>query len=226
MKLHWSPRSPFVRKVMIVLREKGLLDQVECVRSVVAFAAKPNEAVLADNPLGKIPALVLDDGTCLFDSRVICEYLDSLGGPRLLPEAGNVRFRQLRWQAMGDGMTDLLLLWRNEMTRPDGAYDVLISAFARKVTAVMQKLELEADELASTDFGLGHVSVVCALGQLDFRFLDNHWQQAFPRLAAWHEIVLSRPSVRETIPQDDPSPAAVNPGFDPTRPPIDFMSVI
>lgn len=225
MKLHWSPRSPFVRKVMIVLREKDLLDQVECVRSVVAFAAKPNETVLADNPLGKIPTLVLDDGTCLFDSRVICEYLDGLGGPQLLPGAGEARFRQLRWQAMGDGMTDVLLLWRNELTRPDGAYDVLISAFARKVTAVMQKLEQEADALATTAFGLGHVSLVCTLGQLDFRFLDNHWRQAFPRLAAWHEAVLTRPSIKDTIPQDDPSPATVNAGFDPMRPPIDFVSV-
>src|SRR3546814_15919853 len=92
MKLHWSPRSPFVRKVMITLHEAGLVERVELVRSVVAFAAAPNPEVLADNPLGKIPALILDDGTALFDSRVICEFLDGLHDrARLFPAAGPER---------------------------------------------------------------------------------------------------------------------------------------
>ena len=87
MKLHWSPRSPFVRKVMIVLAETGLTGRVETVRSAVAMAAEPNPAVLADNPLGKIPTLVLGDGTALFDSRLICEYLaEQAPSAGLVPE--------------------------------------------------------------------------------------------------------------------------------------------
>lgn len=225
MKLHWSPRSPFVRKVMIVLREKGMLDEVECVRSVVAFAAMPNQDLLSDNPLNKIPTLVLDDGRSLFDSRVICEYLEATGGgPRLLPEAGDARFAQLRWQALGDGLTDVLLLWRSELTRPNGISEILPKAFESKVRAAMARLNAEADQLDSAAFGLGHVAIICALGQLDFRYLENHWRQAFPDLAKWHAKVLARPSVNATVPEDDVSPGAVSATFDPNKPVIDFMS--
>ena len=108
MKLHWSPRSPFVRKVNIVLAECGLTDAVERMRSVAVFAAPPNPDILRDNPLGKIPVLITDDGRKLFDSRVICEYLIGLAGrDDLLPTDPETRFRHLRWQALGDGLTDI-----------------------------------------------------------------------------------------------------------------------
>jgi glutathione S-transferase len=103
MKLHWSPRSPFVRKVMIFAHETGLLDRLECVRTVVAMPAA-NVDLLTENPLGKIPTLVLDDGTPLYDSGVICEYLDSLhAAAKLFPPQGSARWTALRWQALGDG---------------------------------------------------------------------------------------------------------------------------
>lgn len=224
MKLHWSPRSPFVRKVMIVLNETGLRDRVECVRSTVAFAAPPNEVVLADNPLGKIPTLVLDGGIAIFDSTVICEYLDGLhAGRKFFPEDPDQRLKQLRWQALGDGMTDMLLLWRTELTRSSGPDDVIVAAFERKLRAVMARLEVEAGELMATPLGIGQTAIVCALGQLDFRFIDNRWQQAFPSLAVWHETMLNRPSIQSTIPRDDPSPAKVNANFDASAPIIDFM---
>jgi len=226
MKLHWSPRSPFVRKVMIVAHEKGLVERLECVRSVVAYAAAPNEDVLRDNPLGKIPALVLEDGRCLFDSPVICEYLDALDGhPTLLPKEGADRFAQLRWQALGDGMTDILLLWRNEQMRPGGEYGVVVKAFERKIRASFAQLETEAVSLSDTPFGLGQIAIICAIGQLDFRFRNSHWRAAHPRLADWHDAVLGRDSVARTAPQDDPSPVAVNPAFDPNSSPINFLEV-
>lgn len=225
MKLHWSPRSPFVRKVMIVLQEKGMLDQVACVRSTVAFAAMPNRELQRDNPLGKLPTLVLDDHRTLFDSRVICEYLDTLGsGPRLLPDSGEARFSQLRWQALGDGLTDVLLLWRTELTRPTGVLEILPLSFESKVRATMALLEREAGQLDSAGFGLGHIGIVCALGQLDFRFLENQWREAFPQLARWHERVSARESIRATVPQDDPSPGVVGENFDPKKPIIDFLT--
>lgn len=222
MKLHWSPRSPFVRKVMITLHETGLLERVETERSVVAYAAPPNEDVLLDNPLGKIPTLVRDDGTALFDSRVICEYLDTLHeGKPLLPREGEPRWQHLRWQALGDGLTEILLAWRTELMRPQGPFDVLTAAFERKVRAAMAQLETEADALESTPFGLGHISIVCALGQLDFRFAASGWTEAFPKLAAWHHTVATRPSVVSTQVKDDASPAIVNPAADGITP-IDF----
>lgn len=223
MKLHWSPRSPFVRKVMITLYETGLTDQVECVRSVVAYAAAPNEDVLVDNPLGKIPTLVRDEAPPLFDSRVICEYLDTLhAGPRLLPESGEQRFRHLRWQALGDGLTDILLLWRSERMRPEGAFEVLTRAFERKVRAAMGRLEDEAGQLEAAPFGIGHIAIICALGQLDFRYPNSRWTEAFPRLATWHRKMAARPSVLATEIKDDPSPGVVNPDFDDTVSPIVF----
>jgi glutathione S-transferase len=209
---------------MIVLHETGQTDKVERVRSVVAYAAAPNEDVLLDNPLGKIPALVLDNGMVLFDSRVICEYLDGLhDGPKLLPAAGEPRLRQLRWQALGDGMTDLLLLWRNEQMRPHGAYEVVVSAFDRKLRACFARLESEVQALAGSPFGLGHISILCAIGQLDFRFMNSRWSDAFPELARWHGTAASRQSVRDTEPRDDPSPVVLSNTFDDSVSPIDFM---
>ncbi|MEO1988164.1 MAG: glutathione S-transferase [Martelella sp.] len=200
MKLHWSPRSPFVRKVMIVLHETGQLDQVEQVRSVVAMHLPPNAAVMADNPLGKIPTLVIEDGTALFDSRVICEYLDHRAGGSLL---GGGRFVQLRWQALGDGLIDLLLLWRTELSRPSGPWDAVTEGWHAKARAVMATLEAETPALAATPFGLGHVAIVCALGQLDFRWSDANWRDHFPQLAKAEAGWAARSSVAATAIVDD-----------------------
>ena len=97
MKLHWSPKSPYVRKVMICVAELGLSPRIELQRSVAAMLA-PNASLMQDNPLSKIPTLVLDDGLALFDSVVICEYLDHLAGGSLYPVAGPARWQALRWQ--------------------------------------------------------------------------------------------------------------------------------
>src|SRR5262249_47071842 len=124
MKLHWSPRSPFVRKVMIVAHERGLIDRLNCVRTVAAMTT-PHAELMRDNPLSKIPTLVLDDGTVLYDSPVICEYLDALDRqPQLFPIEREARMRALRRQALGDGYLDLLVLARNEGLReqPSGIH--------------------------------------------------------------------------------------------------------
>lgn len=220
MKLHWSPRSPFVRKVMIALHEAGLAGDVELVRSVVAFAAPPNPQVLADNPLGKIPALVLDDGTALFDSRVICEYLDGRHDrPKLFPAAGQERLRQLRWQALADGLTDILLLWRNERIRRNGPDAVLLAAFEAKVRACFAVLEAEAAALGASGFGIGQVAVACALGQMDFRFQGSGWKAAHPTLATWYDAISERPSIAATAVRDDTPGAAAG---DDSRSPFSF----
>src|SRR3954471_2489029 len=117
MTLHWSPLSPYVRKVMICAHELELADRLELVRSVAAMSA-PNQTLMKDNPLAKIPTLVLESGS-LFDSVVICEYLDALqGGGRLFPREQGPRFSALRWHALADGWLDVLILWRNERSKP------------------------------------------------------------------------------------------------------------
>ena len=145
MKLHWSPRSPYVRKVMMVAHETGLAGRLELVRSVVAMS-KPNRDVLRDNPLGRIPTLVTDDGTILFDSIVICEYLDSLhAGPKLFPPSGPGRWQALRWHALGDGMLDTLIIFRNEREQPPAQQNPdWLANFALKITTSLDAIEREA----------------------------------------------------------------------------------
>jgi len=204
VKLHWSPRSPFVRKVMIVLHETGQADTVSLIRSVVAMHA-PNRALMHDNPLSKLPTLVLDDGTALFDSPVICEYLDTLqDGEKLFPRDAGRRFEALRWQAFGDGVLDLLVLWRNELNRLSEARSAPhLAAFEEKAEASFDRLDREAARLRSAPFCIGHVAVGCALSYADFRFPERPWRGARPALAAWHGEFAARPSVRATEPNDD-----------------------
>jgi glutathione S-transferase len=202
MKLNWSPRSPFVRKVMIVAHERGLVDRITCVRTVAAIV-KPHAELMKDNPLSKIPTLVLDDGAVIYDSRVICEYLDSLGdGPKLFPADANARLIALRRQALGDGFLDLLLLNRNERERAQPS-DVHLKSTAARKAAVLENLEREAAALSLAPFDIGHVAIGCALCYLDFRYPDEDWRNDHPRIANWHASFAARRSVRATEPVDD-----------------------
>jgi glutathione S-transferase len=202
MKLHWSPRSPFVRKVMIVAHETGLVERLTCVRTVAAMKV-PNPALLPDNPLCKIPALVLDDGSPLYDSRVICEYLDTLHArAKLFPLAGPARFVALRRQALGDGFLDFLLLWRHERERPQPSRE-LLDAFAVKFNAVLSALDQEVAGLATTAFGIGHIAIFCGLSYLDFRFRDLDWRPAHQEVAAWLAVFEKRASAQATAVLED-----------------------
>ena len=202
MKLHWSPRSPFVRKVMIVAYECGVADRIDCVRTVAA-TAKPHAELMKDNPLSKIPTLVLDDGTVLYDSPVICEYLDALdGAPKFFPREPRERVTALRWQALGDGFLDMMVLLRDEKMREHPSERHVASTMARKA-AVLATLERETDVLGTTPFGIGHIAIGCALSYLDFRFTAGDWRKGHPRLANWHAAFAARPSVRATEPVDD-----------------------
>jgi len=184
---------------MIALHEKRLVSQVELVRSPVAFAAEPNPSVLSDNPLGKIPALVLNNGVAVFDSTVICEYLDMVQPePRLFSIENEARLRQLRWQALADGLQDALLLLRIEAQRGDRSDPTILAALARKAQASMAMLEHEAAPLTSGTFAIAQITVTCVLGYLDFRYGESGWRAAFPALAAWYTGIAERPSVVAT----------------------------
>ena len=202
MKLHWSPRSPFVRKVMIVAHERGLVDRLDCVRTIAAMTT-PHAELMRDNPLSKIPTLVLDDGTALYDSPVICEYLDALDGrPQLFPRDREPRMIALRRQALGDGFLDLLVLARNERLREQPS-DVHLRSAAARSAAVLDCLEREAQALMTNAFDIGHIGIGCALSYLDFRFAEKVWRQSHPGLARWHADFAARPSVEATRPVDD-----------------------
>jgi len=200
MKLHWSPKSPYVRKVMICAHELGLVERLELIRSVAAML-KPNERLMQDNPLSKIPTLVLDDGFTLFDSVVICEYLNDLGGGSLFPRQGADKWQALRWHALGDGLLDALILWRNERER-EVPLEALTNAFELKAMAVLRQLDDEAQALNETTFSIGHVTVGCALGYMDYRFSALGWRSIVPRLAEWYAETRTRPSFQNTEPVD------------------------
>jgi glutathione S-transferase len=203
MKLHWSPRSPYVRKVMVVAHELGLAERLECVRTVVGGTV-PHLELMRENPLGKIPTLVLTDGTILYDSPVICEYFDTLhDGPKLFP-TGPDRLTALRRLALGDGMLDIALASVGERFRPAGRQsEPHMALWQAKLRACVDALEGEADALTESAFSIDHIGIGIALSYLDFRFADLRWRDGHPRLAAWHATFDARPSVQANLPVDD-----------------------
>jgi len=200
MKLRFSPTSPYVRKVAITLVETGLNDRVEKIPTL-PWDAKTDLG--NDNPLGKVPALVLDDGNVMYDSPVICEYLDSLhDGDKLFPASGNARWRALNMQALGDGMSDAGVYWLIETRRPeDLQYDKWIKRRTATIFRAMDALEAATDELEA-GFGIGQISVASSLGWLDFRFSDLDWRNQRPGLADWFEEISDRPSMTQTVPKE------------------------
>jgi glutathione S-transferase len=187
---------------MIVAHELGLIDRITCVRTVVD-PLTPNLELMQDNPLSKIPTLVLEDGTALYDSPVICQYFDSLHeGPKLFPAELKQRLTALRRQALGDGFVEFLLLLRNERARTHPS-QALLAAFGAKQRAVLGRLDTEASELAASPFTIGHVAIGSALCYLNFRFADYDWGSEHGRIAWWHEEFCARPSVLATELVDD-----------------------
>jgi glutathione S-transferase len=180
VRLFWSSRSPFVRKVMVAAHEVGIAGRIQPERVVVA-ANKPNPDVMAVNPLNKIPTLVLDDGSALYDSRVICEYFDTL-----------------RRQALGDGLMEASVLRVGEQARPREAQsEGHLAAYRLKIAGTLDVLEREAEGLAGP-IGIGHIAIGCALAHLDFRFAAADWRAGRPKLAAWYAGFAGRPSMQAT----------------------------
>jgi glutathione S-transferase len=201
LRLHTSPASPFGRKVAVVLHETGLWPRVER-RDASLSPIAPDTAVCAANPLGKIPCLELDDGSALYDSRVICEYLDGLhAGPKLFPAEAPARFEALRLQALADGILDAAVGVRYEtFLRPEPLrWPDWIAAQKLKVTRALDRLEQECEGFAGR-IDIGTLAIACALGYLDFRFADDRWRDGRPRLAGWEAKIAQRPSLAATRP--------------------------
>jgi len=185
MILRSSASSPFVRKVRIAIGMLGLEGRTE-IRD--ADLNDPGDSLRRQNPLGKIPALVTDDGGVLYDSRVILEYLDHLaGGGRILPHEPAARFAALTLQALCDGALDasVLIVYEGRYRPPELRVAAWIERQADKVTRALAALETQAPALSGAPH-VGQIALACLLGYRDFRF-DGSWRQTHPRLHAWHD---------------------------------------
>lgn len=201
MKLRYSPTSPYVRKVRVVLIETGLDKGVELIPTNPWSA---DTDLADDNPIGKVPTLIDDDGNQVFDSPVICEYLDGMhGGARLIPAEGKARLAALTRQAMGDGILDAAVSWRieNAMRPEPQRWAWWTDRQMATIRCVLDRLESEAASF--TDLAnIGDIAVACALGYLDFRVAAEDWRAKRPRLAQWYERQQKRPSMIATVPKD------------------------
>jgi glutathione S-transferase len=200
MKLYATTTSPFVRKVLVVAHERGLVDRIE----QVILRPSPLEAnpeLSRANPLNKIPALVLADGTALYDSAVICDYLDSLdGGPVLVPASGAERWRVLRLQALADGVIEAgILAYYERAQRPSvHQWQIWVDGQLQKVRQGLDALDAEAKSFGAS-VNLGTISAAVAIGWLGFREVTDALA-ARPNLARWYAEVARRPSMRATEP--------------------------
>lgn len=199
LKLLWSSRSPYARKVMIAAYERGIADSIECIPATVSLTAS-SPAVTSANPLGQIPTLLAPDGTAIYDSLVICEYLDSLGpGAHLFPQSAAERLDALRRHALGQGMLDALTHWYSERRRLD---DRMAAAFraahVNKCNRVLDLLESTLDVWIDRPLDIGHIGLACALEYLDFREAAPAWRSLRPQLAQWLWLFAKRPSMTTT----------------------------
>lgn len=200
MKLRYSPTSPYVRKVMVTALETGLDNNIE---KIPTNPWEPTTDLPSDNPIGKVPALKLDNGETLFDSPVICEYLDSLhDGSKLYPEKGGSRWQVLRMQALADGILDAAVLRLLEGKRPAELQSKdWIERQKKAVGRSLDALEKAADSL-SGDTTMAQIACGCALGYLDFRFPGDDWREGRANLTKWYEGFSKRQSMQETVPKD------------------------
>lgn len=200
MKLMMAAPSPFVRKVRVLIREAGLTDQVE-ETEVVASPSGPSEDLIAANPLGKIPALVRDYGPTLYDSRVICRFLDDRAKAGFYPEAR--LWEVLTLEATADGIMDAAVLMVYEARFRDEAIrsQDWVDAQWAKVDRALQALESRWISHLSGQIDMGQIALGCALAYLDFRHGDRDWRAGRPQLAEWFAGFESRDSMQATVPE-------------------------
>jgi glutathione S-transferase len=196
MKLAYSPASPYVRKVNACAIARGIDKQIERWK-----VGTTDPALLEFNPLSKVPTLITDDGMHLFDSPVICEYLDSVGSaPKLFPPAGPTRWRALTQEALADGILDATQPRRREVALPqDEGRKTYIEGQQGKVARALDEFEKQADSLGSLDT-IGEITIGCALGYLDFRYPHEPWRPGHPKLTAWYDKVSKLPPLADTVP--------------------------
>ncbi len=196
MKLFYTLNSPYARKARIIILELGLSSRVEDV--LITLPADANFRRL--NPLGKIPALVLDDGTVIYDSPVICEYLDTLGNGTFFPKDGAARWRALTLQALGDGLADAVVRRNQEMRIPEGKRSTeIIERQTKSIESAFAVLDKDAPNFPAEPT-IGELAVISAIGYLDLRLPNDGWRDRYKELARWLDRISQRPSVDATKP--------------------------
>ena len=201
MKLYYTPTSPFVRKVMLVAHETGQAGRIETT-FLRPTPTKTDAGLSQDNPISKIPALILPDGSPLYDSAVICEYLDSAhAGPKLIPPSGDARWRVLRLEALVDGILEAAVSVFYERTlRPkELVWEDWIQGQSQKVRQGLDALETEAPRFGP-DVDLAQLCAGAAVGWLEFRPVLGDIRAGRPALFAWYDRFRERPSMRATEP--------------------------
>jgi glutathione S-transferase len=201
MKLYYSGASPYARKVLATAHETGQAKKIELAATTV-LPTKPNADLGKENPLMKVPTLVTDGGEILYDSRVICEYLDAQhDGRKLFPPTGGERWRALRLQSLADGIIDAGILCRYEIaTRPEDKRSAEWTAGQMlKVTQGLDQVEREPDILSGA-VNIGHIALGCAVGWLEFRNVAEV-RKGRPNLTKWYDGFLQRPSMQATLPK-------------------------
>ncbi len=198
MKLYFSPFSPYVRKCLVVAHELGLDARITLLPSS-AHPVTRDQAIIVNNPLGKVPTLLTDDGQALYDSRVICEYLDDLAGGALFPKTGTARWQALTLHALADGMLDAALLARYEdVARPEPIrWKEWRAGQLDKIETSLAHLEANLQTLAGR-VDIGSLSMACALWYLDVRFAELQWRGRYPKVADWYLAFSQRPSTQMT----------------------------
>jgi glutathione S-transferase len=201
MKIHFSAASPYVRKCMVVAHELGLADRIEKLPSA-AHPVNRDKIIVANNPLGKVPTFFADDGMVLYDSRVICEYLNDVGNGKLLPPSGREHWQVLTQQSLGDGILDAALLMRYEAAmRPESSRWLdWTNGQMEKVQSGLAQIDLDASAWGDR-VDIGKITLGCALGYLDFRFAHVDWRVAYPNAAAWFDKFNTRASMQATLPK-------------------------
>ncbi len=203
MKLWYSPASPFVRKCLIVAHERDLTDRIE-IMDANANVVDPDMRIVQSNPAGKITTMVLDDGQVLFDSRVICAWLDTLhDGKKLMPRSGAKRFEVMTLEALGDAIMDAAVSNRYEtaLRPPEYQWKAWSDGQMGKVKASLDQLEKQWIRSLGRNPNMGSIAVAAALGYLDFRYPDLNWRRGRPKLTRWFKRFGERPSFMETEPK-------------------------
>ena len=200
MKLYFNAASPFVRKVMIILHETGQTDRVEIVQAG-GSALDSSKMPVAENPLAKLPTLVADDGRALYDSRVICRYLDDRFNAGLYG-SGDALWDNLVIEATADGLMEaaLLMVYEGRVRPVDKQFQPWVEGQWAKAERALAVLNTDWIGVLSGPFGIAHVAVASALGYLDLRHSARNWRAANPALADWFAAISGRDSIRATIP--------------------------
>ena len=202
MQLFSSPTSPFVRKVIVLLMETDQQSDVEMIGAGGSPLDSSNMPT-AHNPLGKIPALVRADGPAIFDSRVICGYLDDRAGGKLYP-TGERLWECLTLESMADGMVDaaILMVYEAKLRSADTQMDSWVEGQWSKVSRALDALEDQWIAYLSGPLDMGQVALGCALSYLDFRHGARDWRKGHPQLAAWEAAIAARDSMKATAPAE------------------------